>query len=106
MLKGVLSLLLLRLVGERADYGYSLVLRLRDAGFPDLTEGTVYPALSRMQSSRLLASRLVRSSSGPARKYYTLTRSGEVELDRALGAWRELVAAVDHVLDHETRSSR
>lgn len=98
MLKGVLTPLLLHLVAEREDYGYALVVRLQEAGFADLGEGTVYPALSRLEANGLLASRLVRSSSGPARKYYAITEPGRRELGRGVAAWRALVDAVGHVL--------
>ena len=99
MLKGVLSLLLLRLVGDQDDYGYALVVRLREAGFTELTEGSVYPALTRLESAGLLDSRLVRSASGPARKYYVLTAAGQSEATRALDAWTTLTMNVDHVLE-------
>ena len=99
MLKGVLSLLLLRLVGGHDDYGYALVVRLREAGFTELTEGSVYPALTRLESVGMLDSRLVRSASGPARKYYVLTAAGQSEVARALDAWTALTANVDHVLE-------
>jgi PadR family transcriptional regulator PadR len=99
MLKGVLSLLLLRLVGDQDDYGYALVVRLREAGFTELTEGSVYPALTRLESAGLLDSRLVRSASGPARKYYVLTAAGHSEATRAIDAWTTLTANVDHVLE-------
>ena len=99
MLKGVLSLLLLRLVGDQDDYGYALVVRLRKAGFTELTEGSVYPALTRLQSAGLLDARLVRSASGPARKYYGLTAAGLSEATRALDAWTTLTANVDHILE-------
>jgi len=98
MLKGVLSLLLLRLVADHDDYGYALVVRLREAGFTELTEGSVYPALTRLESAGLLDSRLVPSASGPARKYYILTAVGQSETTRALDAWTALTANVDHVL--------
>ena len=103
MLKGVLSLLLLRLCQVGEDYGYSLVLRLRRAGFPELTEGSVHPALTRLESRGLLQARLVRSSSGPARKYYGLTEAGRLELERGGGAWVRLTAAVGAVLDEAPR---
>jgi PadR family transcriptional regulator, regulatory protein PadR len=103
MLKGVLSLLLLRLIKEREDYGYALMVRLQDAGFTDLTGGTVYPALSRMESGGLLESRLRSSTSGPARKYYRLTPAGEGELVRTLAAWTTLTENVDRALQ-TTRS--
>lgn len=103
MLKGVLSLLLLRLVAEREDYGYSIVVRLHEMGFDDLAEGSVYPALSRLAGNGLLASRLVRSASGPARNYYSITDAGKAEIARSLAAWRGLVTAVDDIL-HATSS--
>ncbi len=49
VLKGVLSLLLVRLLAERESYGYELVQRLREIGVTDIAEGSVYPALSRLE---------------------------------------------------------
>ncbi len=98
MLKGVLSLLLLQLCLTREDYGYALVVRLQDRGFADLSEGSVYPALARLESQGLLEAYLVRSSSGPARKYYRVTDAGRVELDRGRSAWLGLVGVVNDIL--------
>jgi PadR family transcriptional regulator PadR len=105
MLKGVLALLVLRLLAHREDYGYALVVRLRDLGFVGLTEGTVYPALTRLETQGLLASRLVASSSGPARKYYRPTAAGLAEARRAGRAWSDLVAAVARTTDPGTPPS-
>lgn len=104
MLKGVLSLLLLELCAQQEDYGYALVVRLQELGFPELAEGTVYPALSRLESQGLLEARLVRSASGPARKYYTPTTAGADQLVRARQAWDGLVAAVASVRPQEVTS--
>jgi PadR family transcriptional regulator PadR len=98
MLKGVLPLLLLRLVADVEDYGYSVVLRLQELGLGDLNEGTVYPALSRLESRGLLDSRLVPSASGPARKYYGITPAGAAELAGGVAAWESLAATVHSVL--------
>ncbi len=49
VLKGVLSLLLVRLLAERESYGYEFVQRLREIGVTDIAEGSVYPALSRLE---------------------------------------------------------
>ncbi len=98
MLKGVLSLLLLHLIEQQDDYGYSLVVRLQEHGFDELAEGTVYPALTRLESQALIESRLVRSVAGPARKYYRLTSLGAAELARAGDVWNSLVASVRLVL--------
>ena len=103
-LKGVLSALLLHLCTQQEDYGYSIVVRLHEAGFAELAEGTVYPALVRLESRGLLAARLVKSSSGPARKYYRITESGASERDRALTAWWSLVSTVRSVVPQEDLS--
>ena len=98
MLKGTLSLLLLQLVSAQEDYGYALVVRLQGHGFSDLSEGTVYPALSRLESQGLLEARLVRSASGPARKYYRPTAAGLAEMERAGRMWHRLVSTVAQIV--------
>ncbi|WP_240322768.1 PadR family transcriptional regulator [Austwickia chelonae] len=95
MLKGILSLLLLRLIQH--ENGYGIVTRLRDAGFDDLVEDTVYPALTRLEAAGHLESYLIKSSSGPARKCYRITEAGRAELARAEAAWSDLVATVTAV---------
>lgn len=74
--KGVLELGVLNaLVGEER-YGYDLVKSLVAWSGLDITEGTIYPLLSRLRKQGLLDTRLVESSGGPARKYYRLTDKG------------------------------
>jgi PadR family transcriptional regulator, regulatory protein PadR len=80
LLKGVLTLLLLRLLADRESYGYEVVQRLRGVGLSEISEGTVYPALSRLEREVRISARLVASSSGPARKYYRPTAVGHTAL--------------------------
>ncbi|WP_152627105.1 PadR family transcriptional regulator [Streptacidiphilus melanogenes] len=98
LLKGVLSLLLLHLLAEQESYGYEVAQRLQAAGFADVLEGTVYPALARLEREGRLATRLVASSSGPARKYYRLTEAGYEALAAGAAGWSRHVAGVDAVL--------
>lgn len=102
MLKGLLSLLLLSLLGERDDYGYSLVERLRDGGLGEVAEGTVYPALARLERGEWVSTYYVPSDRGPARKYYRLTETGVAEFRARLDAWRQL----SHVIDHLTKGTQ
>lgn len=97
-LKGVLSMLLLRLLTDKEDYGYSVVVRLQKLGFENLREGTVYPALTRLERKNWLESRLVPSDSGPARKYYQPTTAGVAELRREETAWAEFVENIHRVV--------
>jgi len=98
LLKGVLSMVLLHLLAERESYGYEVAQRLQAAGFADVLEGTVYPALTRLEREGRLATRLVPSPTGPARKYYRLTPAGRDALAGARQAWSRHVAGVEAVL--------
>ncbi|MCB1127765.1 MAG: PadR family transcriptional regulator [Verrucomicrobiae bacterium] len=74
--KGLLDYCILSALAGRERYGYELVKTL--AGVPGLgvTEGTLYPLLSRLRVQGLVTTRLVESSEGPARKYYALADEG------------------------------
>jgi PadR family transcriptional regulator PadR len=98
LLKGVLSLLLLHLLAEQESYGYEVVQRLHAIGLPDVLEGTVYPALSRLEREGRLTARLVASTAGPARKYYRPTPAGYAALASGAADWAALAAIVGSVL--------
>ena len=99
LLKGVLSLLLLQLLAEQESYGYEVVQRLHDVGLPDVLEGTVYPALSRLEREGRVAARLVASNAGPARKYYRPTPAGYGALATGTKNWAVLADVVGSVLN-------
>jgi PadR family transcriptional regulator, regulatory protein PadR len=98
LLKGVLSLLLLRLLGERESYGYEVVQRLQGLGLASINEGSVYPALARLEREGRLEARLIASTAGPARKYYRPTRDGVRALAEGTASWLALSAVVTPAL--------
>jgi PadR family transcriptional regulator PadR len=98
-LKGVLSLLLLRLLAERESYGYQLAQRLQQIGLTDIAESTVYPALTRLEREGRLSAHLVASRSGPARKYYRPSPAGYQALAEGGAAWRSLSVVVERLLE-------
>jgi PadR family transcriptional regulator, regulatory protein PadR len=75
--KGVLELCILNALKEEERYGYDLVKMLVELPALEITEGTIYPLLSRLRVQGLVATRLEESTSGPARKYYKLTKEGK-----------------------------
>lgn len=75
--KGILELAILACLSRGRHYGYSLVRTISGDRNIDLTEGTIYPILSRLAKEDLIRSEWVESSQGPPRKYYTLTPKGE-----------------------------
>jgi PadR family transcriptional regulator PadR len=74
--KGLLELGVLNALADEERYGYDLVKSMMTWSGLNVTEGTIYPLLSRLRKQGLLKTRLVESSGGPARKYYSLTSEG------------------------------
>ncbi len=74
--KGVLELCILTALAEKERYGYELVKTLVAVPGLGVTEGTLYPLLSRLRVQGYISARLEESSEGPARKYYALTADG------------------------------
>ncbi|MFN3408787.1 MAG: PadR family transcriptional regulator [Limisphaerales bacterium] len=74
--KGMLELCILDALAERERYGYELVKLLTEIPGLVVSEGTLYPILSRLRQQQLVSTRLEESPEGPARKYYALTAEG------------------------------
>ncbi len=89
--KGVLELCILRALEGEERYGYELVKTLASVPGLALSEGTLYPLLSRLRVAGLISARLEESAEGPARKYYSLTREGR----RTLAAMNDFLAELN-----------
>lgn len=74
--KGLLELCVLNALQGGERYGYDLVKALVARPGLGITEGTIYPLMSRLRSQGLVKAQLVESREGPARKYYSLTVDG------------------------------
>ena len=79
--KGLLELCILNSLADEERYGYELVKTLVEVHGLGVTEGTIYPLLSRLRVAGLISSRLEESSAGPARKYYSLTKEGRKSME-------------------------
>jgi DNA-binding PadR family transcriptional regulator len=98
-IKGHLELLLLAIVADRPAHGYAVITELasRTGGALQLAEGTVYPALHRLESAGALTSLWV-SINGRRRRVYKLTADGRKALIRQRGDWHAFASAVGAVL--------
>jgi PadR family transcriptional regulator PadR len=92
--KGLLELAVLNTITAAPLYGYDIVRRLRDIDHLVITEGTVYPILSRLKNSGLVETYIEESQEGPPRKYYRLTGRGRDELCRMNRHWDSLHHAI------------
>jgi len=95
--KGVLELCILNALAAEDRYGYDLVKTMVEIHGLGVTEGTVYPLLSRLRVAGLITSRLEESSSGPARKYYSLTRDGRKVMETMNDYLGELNRSIERV---------
>lgn len=98
LLKGVLDMCLLSVISEEPSYGYEMVRKLTARGLDLVSEGAIYPVLSRLQRNGLIEGYLVASPEGPARKYYRIEKQGTVALEEWSRAWRDLAKGVENVL--------
>ena len=78
--KGTLEGCILKIIDREPTYGYAIATTLRDSGFADLTEGTLYPLLLR------------------SRKYYRLTPDGVQYLNEFTEAWQNAIDTVNRIL--------
>lgn len=97
-LRGVLDVCLMAVVAEEPAYGYEMTRRLRDAGLGAVADGSIYPALARLERGGRVETFRVRSEEGPSRKYYRLTADGLAALDAARTEWAAFSRGVDSVL--------
>jgi PadR family transcriptional regulator, regulatory protein PadR len=102
-LKGHLDLLLLAVLQPRPAHGYAIIeeLRQRSGGAFDLPEGTIYPALHRLERAGLLASRW--EGETRRRRVYELTERGRAALDEQQQDWLRFSQGVDAVLQEVGR---
>lgn len=96
--KGTLEGCILKIISREATYGYAIAVTLRESGFDDLTEGTLYPLLLRLERKGLIAAEYRAGSGGPSRKYYQLTPDGAQCLTEFVAAWQTTGAAVNRIL--------
>jgi PadR family transcriptional regulator PadR len=103
LLKGVLEMCLLALIAEEPRYGYEMTQKLHERGLDLVSEGSIYPLLSRLAKQGLVETYLEGSSGGPQRKYYRLRKEGRQRLARWRREWETLTAGVEAVLNEGTR---
>jgi len=97
-LKGHLDGLVLAVIADEPKHGYAVIeaLKIRSQGRLDLPEGTVYPALHRLEADGLLKSEW--TEAGRKRRVYSITKRGQKELGVSRERWRLFSATIEAVL--------
>jgi len=97
MLKGTLEGVVLAILSARPAYGYEITAWLRDQGFDDIAEGTVYALLTRIEKRGLVDVEKVPSEKGPPRKVYSLNAHGQEELKEFWRTWSFLAGRLEQL---------
>ncbi|WP_207536380.1 PadR family transcriptional regulator [Desertivirga arenae] len=101
MRKGILEYCILSIISKGEIYASDIIGELKKARLL-IVEGTLYPLLTRLKNNGLLSYNWIESTSGPPRKYYTLTPAGREVLTQLDHTWTELVFAVNTSLEGRT----
>ncbi|SDP45664.1 PadR family transcriptional regulator, regulatory protein PadR [Arthrobacter sp. ok909] len=103
MLKGTLEGIVLAILAAQPAYGYEITARLREQGFSDIVEGTVYALLVRIEQRGLVDVAQVPSEKGPPRKVYSLNALGGEYLEEFWRTWSFLQKRIEqlhHDIEH------
>lgn len=97
MLKGALEGIVLAILSGRPAYGYEITAWLRDRGFSDIAEGTVYALLIRVEQRGLVDVEKIPSDKGPPRKVYSLNAQGRLYLEEFWTNWSFLAERLEQL---------
>jgi PadR family transcriptional regulator, regulatory protein PadR len=97
MLKGTLEGIVLAILSGRSAYGYEITAWLREQGFSDIAEGTIYALLIRVEQRGLVDVKKVPSVKGPPRKVYSLNAQGREYLDEFWRTWSFLTERLEQL---------
>ncbi|WP_141430529.1 PadR family transcriptional regulator [Bacillus sp. 03113] len=100
LVKGSTSLILLQLLAEKDMYGYEIVKEMerRSDYILQVKEGTLYPALHKLEKQQYIEPYWREPDKGPARKYYRITDSGKEILQKKTSEWQSFVQVIDKVM--------
>jgi len=100
LLKGILEGCILKIISKGDAYGYKILETLKEYGYKELSEGSVYPLLLRLESKNIIRVERKKSPFGPMRKYYSLTDEGEDYLNKFKKNWNEISNITNEILNN------
>lgn len=97
IMKGSIDILILSLILKKDMYGYDIAKSIKDKSneLYEIGEGTLYPALKRLENKKFLESYWSESDGGGRRKYYRITKKGRMELEIRLEDWKKISSLIE-----------
>ncbi len=101
VLQGMLDMLILKTLATAPLHGYAIAQRINQSSRArvEVPQGSLYPALHRLEKRGLLAASWVDTDTGRRARVYRLTRKGRTELGREIAGWQRLSQAIDWILE-------
>ncbi|SHK84994.1 transcriptional regulator, PadR family [Anaerocolumna jejuensis DSM 15929] len=96
-LRGTLEGCILKIIEQNETYGYEIAEQLQKYGFSEISEGTIYPLLLRLEKNGMIDSVKKESAYGPKRKYYYMTETGKKELQEFYTIWCEIQNGINQI---------
>lgn len=99
MMKGLLDGAILGLISQGETYGYEILEKLKEKEFPEISDGSIYPVLLRLDKKGYVSTRMIKSDiGGPKRKYYSITKEGLDELKVFKEKWDLLNTGINNLM--------
>ena len=101
LLQGTLDLLILKTLAPQPLHGYAIAQRIGQSSraLLQIPQGSLYPALHRLENRGLLAATWIDTDGGRRAKVYRLTRKGQQELEREIAGWKRIAQAITWILE-------
>lgn len=106
LMRGSLEGCILMIIAKQVSYGYEIMMRLKEYGFLDVSEGTIYPILLRLEKQKNIVFTQRPSPMGPKRKYYEITNEGRAYLEDFYQTWREITGRVEVIIQQEYQKEK
>lgn len=100
LMRGNLEGCMLKIIEQKMTYGYEIIEDLKAIGMEDVSEGSIYPILLRLEKQHYITSEFKASPYGPKRKYYAITMEGKQYLKEFYQCWKQIYHSV-HTLFEE-----
>lgn len=101
MLKGVLEGCVLEIISRGETYGYEITRKLNAMGFTEVVDGTVYTILVRLEKNKLVNAVRKPSKKGPPRNFFTLSETGQKELEQFWQKWEFVSSKINQLKENE-----
>lgn len=98
LMKGILEGCVLGIIAREETYGYQILQALEQSGFQNISEGTLYPVLTRLDKNGLILCRRAKSPYGPIRKYYRISPEGEEYYKQFRASFQTVIQCAQSIL--------